>query len=209
MNKILRPIPLLGLIFAVACEEELDCTTIAVASVNLSVVDFDGQPVPDASASYVVDGQDPQACESVLDGFICGWEVAGTFTVTASAPGYQEATGEVTVGADECHVIPESLELVLEPVECTQDLVPSVIATVSAATGGALTGVMVSWGVGSTGADTPCDGPSASGEWRCGEEIAGTLTLEASADGVAPQSETVEVAQDECHVITEHVDFVL
>lgn len=209
MRATARSAAALGLAIAIGCTgEEKDCTTEAVGSVNLSVVGTDGAPIPSATAVWSVDGGDPSECEAMPNGgFVCGWEVEGSFTVTASAPGYQDSTGTVTVGADECHVIPESLEIVLDTIDCTSEVIPSVIATVSSASGADLTDVAVSWTAET--AMQPCDGPSAEGEWICGEEIPGTLTVEASADGHVTASEVVEVEADVCHVLTERVDFVL
>ena len=93
----------------------VDCTAEAVASVLLEVVDEEGVPIPDATATWSsLDGDtDAQDCVSHAEGLVCGYEVAGQIELEASAPGYASETYEVTVEEDECHVITESVSLTL------------------------------------------------------------------------------------------------
>lgn len=46
----------------------------------------------------------------------------------------------------------------------------------------------------------PCDGMPAPGEWVCGWEEAGDITVRVSAEGYATVERTVTVPQGECHV---------
>ncbi|MCK6503934.1 hypothetical protein L6R53_11130 [Myxococcota bacterium] len=102
-----------------ACEEGIDCTTEARASVQLTVVDAAGATIPDASATYTIESESwpaPQDCEDLGGGtLVCGWEVEDTFHIEVEAPGYAARTLEVEVGGDECHVITEQVEVVLDP----------------------------------------------------------------------------------------------
>lgn len=100
-----------------ACEPEVDCTTEARGSVNVSVVDADGAPT-DAFDSISYDSSTfSDDCEGWETGeYVCGWEVAGDITITVEACGGSQTISEtVTVQSDECHVIPEALELQIDP----------------------------------------------------------------------------------------------
>lgn len=97
--------------------EAIACTTEAIASVNVTLVDTAGVPIASASATFTGGSFVDEPCES-LDGhglFACGWEVAGDITIKATADGFAPAEQTVTVAADECHVIPESLSITLSP----------------------------------------------------------------------------------------------
>jgi hypothetical protein len=107
----------------------------------------------------------------------------------------------VTVRADECHVIGRTITAVLQPLACTDEERPSVEVTVVGASGEALEEVAVTWRRGEDGPEAPCDlvGPT----WWCADEVAGELTVTASAAGHGAVSEVVTVEADACHVITE------
>lgn len=113
---LLSPLALLAL---PACDESVDCTTEARASVQLTIVDDSGASIPDASASYTIESESwpaPQDCEDMGEGtLICGWEVEDTFHIEVQAPGYATEELEVEVGGDECHVITEQIQVVLDP----------------------------------------------------------------------------------------------
>ena len=190
------------------CPPEQACTLIAVWSVNLDVVDEAGAPIPDATATWSVDGGSPEPCEVVGDILACGSEIAGDLTIEAAAPGFESQSTTVTVGADECHVITEMVELTLLPIACTLEARPSVEVTVASAGMGPLENVAVTYAVNFSAAQ-PCSGSGES--WTCGEEMDGELLIEATADGHVPASETVTVerTEDLCHVITEQVAFTL
>jgi hypothetical protein len=94
--------------------EELACDTSASASVNVVVTDTLAEPLTDASVTWSVDGGEPAPCDSFGTQFACGWEVAGTLTITASAPGYLSQTQDVVVEQGQCHVESQNLTLRLE-----------------------------------------------------------------------------------------------
>ena len=101
----------------VACDPAtVDCDTLAVASVNLIITDGT-DPVDDATVQYSLAGEAPVDCESIsaANEWVCGWEVSGDLTITVDAPGFSPYTETVTVGSDACHVISESLDVVLDP----------------------------------------------------------------------------------------------
>lgn len=105
-----------------ACKDDLvACTDIAVGSVNVTVHDDAGAVVPDLTLTYTVDGGDAVPCDDVGTEpgatFVCGFEVEGDITVTATAPGFDDATDTVTIVKtdDGCHVIGQALTLTLTP----------------------------------------------------------------------------------------------
>ncbi len=106
--------------------EALGCTTEARSSVTVSLVAPDGSNPLEASggpavdATYTVDGGDTQSCEAMGGDLVCGWEQAGHFVILVDVEGHVPEQREVTVAADECHVISQSIEIVL--VELGDDL---------------------------------------------------------------------------------------
>lgn len=102
------PLPLLA---GSGCTTQ--CTTNLVSSVEVTVVDADGAPVPDATVTVTVDGGSSQACTTITDNgrFGCGEELEGHFVVTASKNG-ASAKAEADVEANTCHV--EQVKVTLE-----------------------------------------------------------------------------------------------
>ncbi len=118
MRTIGRVLAVCGLM-AGCGPEEIACTEIAVVSVSVSVVDGDGQAVPDAAVTYSVDGGVDVACDRLSDEtstFACGYEVSGSLEIVVIATGYAPFDRTLVVEADACHVISQTLEAVLEPV---------------------------------------------------------------------------------------------
>jgi hypothetical protein len=123
-GKTLAVLVLVGLGLMAGCADDdtttdgIACTAEARSSVTVTVVDGNGDPVTDATVTYTVDGGDPQQAEPFPDGtFVAGWELAGTFTVTAQKDGFLPAQETVTVAMDEvgCHVVSQTVQLVLLP----------------------------------------------------------------------------------------------
>ncbi len=111
----------LGLLLS-ACQEPdpVDCTTEAIASVNVTVRDGTGERTNAATVRASIDGAEAFDCDFMGDGlFACGWDERGTFTVTATLDG-DEVTATATVDGDECHVFGEHLSL-----EFPFDLLPA------------------------------------------------------------------------------------
>jgi hypothetical protein len=85
--------------------------------VNVSSASDATVPLSGVAVDYAVDAEPTVACVSYAPGtWQCGEERAGAFTLHVSADGHVPATRTVTVGADECHVLTETVDVVLEPV---------------------------------------------------------------------------------------------
>jgi hypothetical protein len=93
------------------------CTLDARTSLVLSVVDAETGEEVDAMVTLRIDGEASSEVDEGGPGrYLLGLERDGTFEVTVSAAGYEPATREYEVTADECHVM---------TVEATLELVPS------------------------------------------------------------------------------------
>lgn len=206
-----RSFALLLALLSACGPDEVACTTEARASITLTVTAPDGSAIPDATGRWITSDGGSGDCEAIGDSFACGWEVAGDFTLTIQAPGYQDAERTVTVTADACHVTGQTLAVELTPEDgpvCTDVVMPSVLVTVVGSADEALTDVAVTFHTPDSLIDSPCrdyDGT----RWACGDELAGEITVTAIAGGHGEQSETVAVGADECHVITEEVTLAL
>lgn len=101
---------------ASGCPTEVDCTTEARASVQVTLVDDADVDITEADVSYSTDGGGTFTdCEEVIASqWVCGWEVSGEIVIRAEAVGYLTGEQTVSVGSDECHVIGMDVEMTLE-----------------------------------------------------------------------------------------------
>jgi 5-hydroxyisourate hydrolase-like protein (transthyretin family) len=92
--------------------DPIACTTQFVYGTTVHVVDsITGQPASDGLSGTAEDGSYTEAMTAFGSDLVGAGERAGTYTVTVTATDYLEwSTSEVVVTADECHVIPVSLE---------------------------------------------------------------------------------------------------
>ncbi len=90
---------------------------------------------------------------------------------------------------------------------CTTELRYSVSVDVEDEAGDAVTGATVEYSV-DGGAAVACE-ELQDGNYACGEEVEGDLTVTATADGLGTDEATVTVEADECHVIGEAVTLTL
>jgi hypothetical protein len=199
----------LTLQFPAPDDEELICTQSIEPSVIVTTLDSEGEPVVADAVSWSVDGGQKQAAECWYDPCTvlhAAWETPGEITVTATL-GDLIVTDTVTVTADECHVQTQELTLQFpapddEEMNCTEDIVPSVIVTTLDSDGEPVVAKSVEWSV--HGAD-----PQPADCWydpctvlHAGWEVAGDITVTAYL-GNEMVSDTVTVPADECHVITQ------
>jgi hypothetical protein len=97
-------------LLSLSCAPPVGCTLEARASLNVRVVDEAGVGVNTAVVTAAHDGDAAEACDAGTDGsYACPFfEVEGDFIVTVEAGAFRRSEA-VSVGSDECHVIPEAL----------------------------------------------------------------------------------------------------
>lgn len=93
------------------------------------------------------------------------------------------------------------------PQPCAVYIAPSVIVNVSSAGGAPVVAATVSF-VSDSGESGPCE-ENSGGEYFCGEEVDGLITVTVEKPSFAAQTFEVDVAADSCHVLTETVDVEL
>ena len=106
--RILSISLLTALLASVSCTlpDPIACTAIFVYGVTATVTDHDtGSPVAGAMLT-LTDGAYMEEMESFQNGdFVGAGERPGTYSLTATAPGYQSRTlDDIVVTADACHV---------------------------------------------------------------------------------------------------------
>lgn len=195
-----------------ACDEPVMCTDIAMASVQVHVEDADGNPISGATLTWnQADAVgEPQPCESYGGGdYTCGYEAAGALVIEVSALGFAEETVTVEVSADECHVITEQIDVVLEPLDCTDVELPAVELTVMDGQGAEVTDADPQWSVDGGSTWQSCEA-ALGNVYDCAFEQSGEIVLAIDDGGpYEPWTETVTVANDGCHPITESVTATL
>jgi hypothetical protein len=92
--------------------DPIACTAQFVYGITAHVVDsITGLPVSDGVSGSVQDGSYTETMMSFGSDLVGAGERPGIYAVTVTATGYTEWTASgVVVTADECHVIPVSLE---------------------------------------------------------------------------------------------------
>lgn len=122
MKKILLFVSLI----AISCNSnddgssaDFNCTDIYVSGLNVNVKDATSNAVlVDGVLVRAVDGTYSETLETVesIPTFIGAGERPGNYVITVSKAGYQTYTSPVvTVDADECHVLTETLNVALQP----------------------------------------------------------------------------------------------
>jgi hypothetical protein len=96
------------------------CTEEARSSVQVTVVDADGNAPTNPAVTFQPAGGQESPCDSFGEAsneFTCGFEVSGDITIRATADGLQGAEQVVNVGetADGCHVETEQITITLSP----------------------------------------------------------------------------------------------
>ncbi|MEM7186302.1 MAG: carboxypeptidase-like regulatory domain-containing protein [Bacteroidota bacterium] len=113
---------LLLLLSMISCKNDDDssgrfCTLEFVYGLSVQVRDVDtGGIILNNITVTAIDGSYEEELAFNFDTYIGAGERPGNYTLEVRADGYQDFTSEVIrVGADECHVIPEFVEITLEP----------------------------------------------------------------------------------------------
>ena len=123
MKKIFLLLACTPFLLATTCDEEDDiiCTQEAKAGLNITVKDVVTNEFLSTGVSVIAqDGLYTETLEAIVGdnstAFIGAWERQGTYIVTVSKQGYQTFTSApIQVSRDECHVIPQLLNIALQP----------------------------------------------------------------------------------------------
>lgn len=119
-NKLLAGV--LAITLTSGCDDVFDpgpaCTADFRYGLNITVRDGSGAPAAQGSIGIARDGDHEETLEVIGAETMAGaGERPGTYDVTISKTGYITWSAEsVTVTADECHVIPVTLQANLVPV---------------------------------------------------------------------------------------------
>ncbi|MFK7931732.1 MAG: hypothetical protein AB8H79_26380 [Myxococcota bacterium] len=92
--------------------------------------------------------------------------------------------------------------------DCTAEVVPSTLVTVVDGLGGAIPSAVVTFTL-DGGPSTPCEAAGLPGEFVCGWEERGLITISADAQGHEEELAAVTVTGDDCHVDTKFVTLTL
>ena len=94
-----------------------------------------------------------------------------------------------------------------EPIDCTADERISVTVTLTGETGERVVEADV-WFTTPSGVEQACESWD-NGHYACGFEVAGPMTVHADAWGYEPVQVDLDIAADECHVLTEQIELVM
>lgn len=183
-----------------------DCDLMAVSSVQVELVDPDGNPVldPEAEVRFEHLGSS-QDCERMDENtFVCGWEIAGHFDLFADALGYAPAEASTEVISDVCHVETEFVTMTLEWPLCDDGLRFGVEVTPVDASGRPID-AKVEWlpldGLGHTSPMACAD--FGQGVQYCAEETAGEIEIWATSQQHGSFYTVVDVPVDDCGPIAQ------
>jgi hypothetical protein len=205
----MRAALLLTLPLCACFERQIDCDAMAVVSVVVTVASSDERPLDGLEVRYTATGQPTEVCEKQGGSWLCGWELDGEVLIEASADCYGEVSETVVVPMGLCHPESQDLQLLMDPVDCTQEELLGIYVTVSNEDGEAIPEaevgylpVYVDW------MDYgPCEAWNEG--WACAWGFSGDIDLEVTAEGYAPWTDQVTVEEDCCGPVTEQVDVVM
>ena len=121
MKKIILLLFCIPLLLASTCDDENDedifCTTEFVYGLNVTVIDSQTQQLIVEGVTVTAQSGNYQETLEIFPGseyvFYGAGERPGTYLITVTKSGYVTNTATVTVAADECHVIPQQVQVVL------------------------------------------------------------------------------------------------
>lgn len=98
----------------------IPCTEDPIAALNITLIDASTEEIISKNVEVVAsDGDYTETLElvgGVTPVFVGAWERPGTYILSVSAQGYLPYTSdEITTTANECHVIPVFMEVLLQP----------------------------------------------------------------------------------------------
>lgn len=119
MKKMLILVALLSIL---GCKKDdgIACTQEARAGLNVTVKDAETNNYLGLGTSVIANEGDYSEAleymEGIIPTFAGAWEREGNYILTVSAEGYVSYFSEIiTVTADECHIIPQQVEVLLQP----------------------------------------------------------------------------------------------
>jgi len=122
-NKAMKFLPFCLLLFVVVCcknddGSQIACTEEFVFGLNVQVRDaVTGGIILNEITVTAIDGAYTEELSFNFDTFIGAGERPGDYTLEVIATGYVDFTSNVIrVEANDCHVIPESVEIELQPI---------------------------------------------------------------------------------------------
>jgi len=94
------------------------CTTEAVSSVDLTITDAQGNTLPSATITFLINNEElyTGGCDGSCDSVTLAYEQVGRFDIDVSAPGYMTASESVDVQMDDagCHPVTQIVTIGLE-----------------------------------------------------------------------------------------------
>jgi len=111
---------ILAFIMLTQCDKDKEtfCTEEFVYGLNVTVKDADSSLTLIENVTVTArDGQyaEPLMTSEGLDSFFGAGERAGNYIIEVTADGYEDYASElIRVGENECHVIPEAIEIMLQ-----------------------------------------------------------------------------------------------
>lgn len=101
-------------------DEGIACTQEARAGLNVTIKDAATNNYLGLGTTVLATDGDYSETLQYMDGivptFAGAWEREGNYILTVSAEGYATYVSEtITVTADECHVIPQQVEVLIQP----------------------------------------------------------------------------------------------
>ncbi|WP_298555814.1 hypothetical protein [uncultured Algibacter sp.] len=120
-TKLLIPFLSVLIIATFSCKtsDDIFCTDIFVYGLSITVKDANTDAVITENITIkATDGDYEETLMSIesSNAFVGAGERAGTYILTINATNYKDyITEPIKVSADECHVIPEAIEIMLQP----------------------------------------------------------------------------------------------
>ncbi len=120
MKKIFYIIFTISVLACTSDDDSIACTQEARAGLNVTVKDAStnnylgiGTTVLATDGNY---SETLEYMEGIVASFVGAWEREGNYILTVSAEGYATYVSEtIIVTSDECHVIPQQIEVLLQP----------------------------------------------------------------------------------------------
>lgn len=208
------------------------CTAIAVAAINLTVVDENNNKLTPARVAFRINEGEwevPQAVDFCRDGEICGgsfaggWELAGHYEIRVEADGYipVTTTADVEMEADGCHVDGQVITIPLQPGEspddemmpmCPDSVVPSMYIDVMDENQLPLPWATVTHQIdGGEWLSATCVDSDRCTIFQAGADQPGSFIIRAEKAGYQTglTVSTVPLHPNGCHVVTQRVQIIL